>query len=100
MSFAADSGEPDQPQAVKAGAVAPPLRGFDLDGLRLPRSGLSKQTKANWGAQFSTRTAIPTSTMCLPRALDRKAVESRVLTGLRERMITSEIATDAKRAYR
>ena len=38
--------------------------------------------------------------MCLPRSVDRKAVESRVLTGLRERMITSEIATDAKRAYR
>ena len=47
--FAADSSEPDRPQVVKAGAVAPPLRGFGLDGLMPPRSGLSKQTKANWG---------------------------------------------------
>jgi RNase H-like protein len=38
--FAADSIEPDRPQAVKAGAVAPPLRGFGLDGLMPPRSGL------------------------------------------------------------
>ena len=53
--FAADSSEPDRPQAVKAGAIAPPLRGFGLDGLMPPRFGLSKQTKANCG-----RTALPT----------------------------------------
>jgi site-specific DNA recombinase len=33
------------------------------------------------------------------RAVDRKALESRVLTGLRERMMTPEIAADAVRAY-
>jgi hypothetical protein len=33
------------------------------------------------------------------RAVDRKALESRVLTGLRERMMTPEIAADAMRAY-
>jgi hypothetical protein len=48
--FAADSSEPDRPQAVKAGAIAPPPRGFGLDGLIPPRFGLSKQTKADWGA--------------------------------------------------
>jgi hypothetical protein len=53
--FAADSSEPDRPQAVKASAVEPPLRGFGLDGLTPPRFGLSKQTKADWG-----RTALPT----------------------------------------
>ena len=55
--FAADSNEPDRPQAVKIGAVAPPLRGFGLDGLTPPRFGLSKQTKADRG-----RTALPTQT--------------------------------------
>ena len=33
------------------------------------------------------------------RAVDRKALESRVLTGLRERMMTPEIAAEAMRAY-
>ena len=33
------------------------------------------------------------------RAVDRKALESRVLTGLRESMMTPEIAADAMRAY-
>jgi site-specific DNA recombinase len=33
------------------------------------------------------------------RAMHHKALESRVLTGLRERMITLEIATEAMRAY-
>ena len=33
------------------------------------------------------------------RTVDRKALESRVLTGLRERMMTPEIAADAMRAY-
>ena len=33
------------------------------------------------------------------RAVDRKALESRVETGLRERMMTPEIAADAMRAY-
>ena len=42
------SSEPDQPQTVKARAVAPPLRGFGLDGLTPARFGLSKQTKADW----------------------------------------------------
>jgi site-specific DNA recombinase len=31
--------------------------------------------------------------------VDRKAVESRVLTGLREHMMTPEIAADAMRTY-
>ena len=52
--FAADSSEPDQPQAVKAGAIAPPLRGFGLDGLMPPRFGLFMQTKGDCG-----RTALP-----------------------------------------
>ena len=33
------------------------------------------------------------------RTVDRKALESRVLTGLRERMMTPEIAAEAIRAY-
>jgi hypothetical protein len=33
------------------------------------------------------------------RAVDRKALESRVLTGLPERMMTPEIAAEAIRAY-
>jgi site-specific DNA recombinase len=33
------------------------------------------------------------------RTVDRKALESRVLTGLRERMMTPEIAAEAMRAY-
>jgi hypothetical protein len=44
-----DDSEPDRRQAVKAGAIAPPLRGFGLDRLTSPRFGLSKQTKADWG---------------------------------------------------
>ncbi|ANV99607.1 hypothetical protein LMTR13_04860 [Bradyrhizobium icense] len=44
-----DDSEPDRHQAVKAGAVAPPLRGFGLDGLTPPRFGLFMQTKADWG---------------------------------------------------
>jgi len=95
--FAADSSEPGRPQAVKADAVAPPpLRGFGLDGLTPPRFGLPKQTKADWG-----RTALPNPDRyaCTnhvlgngcdnARAVDRKALESRVLTRLRERMMTS-----------
>jgi hypothetical protein len=67
--FAADSSEPDRPQAVKAGAVAPSLRGFGLDGLTPPRFGRSKQTKADWGrTALPIRTAIPTPTMCLATA--------------------------------
>ena len=67
--FAADSSEPDRPQAVKAGAVAPPLRGFGLDGLTPPRFGLSKQTKADCGrTALPTRTAMPAPTMCLATA--------------------------------
>ena len=46
--LAADDSEPDRRQAVKADAVAPPLRGFGLDGLTPSRFGLSKQTKADW----------------------------------------------------
>jgi hypothetical protein len=93
--FAADSSEPDRPQAVKASAVAPPLRGFGLDGLTPPRFGLSKQTKADWGrTALPTRTAMPAPTMCLataattPAPWTAKALESRVLTGLPERMMT------------
>ena len=81
--FAADSSEPDRPQAVKAGAVAPPLRGFGLDGLTPPRFGLSKQTKADWGrTALTTRTAMPAPTMLLgngcdnTRSVDRKALEA------------------------
>ena len=54
--FTADSSEPDRPQAVKAGAVAPPIRGFGLDGLMPPRFGLFMQTKADCG-----RTALLTN---------------------------------------
>jgi hypothetical protein len=39
-------GEPDRRQAVKAGAIAPPLRGFGLDSLTPPRFGLSEQLGA------------------------------------------------------
>ena len=67
--FAADSSEPDRPHAVKADAVAPPLRGFGLDGLMPPRFGPSKQTKADWGrTALPIRTAMPTPTMCLATA--------------------------------
>jgi len=103
--FAADSSEPDRPQAVKAGAVAPPLRGFGLDSLRPPRFGLSKQTKADWGrTALPIRTAMPAPTMCLATAAQRprcgpQGSESRVLTGLRERMMTPEIAAEAMRTY-
>ena len=103
--FAADSSEPDRPQAVKAGAVAPPLRGFGLDSLRPPRFGLSKQTKADWGrTALPIRTAMPAPTMCLATAAQRprcgpQGSESRVLTGLRERMMTPEIAVDTMRLY-
>ena len=45
---AADDSEPDRRQAVKAGADAPPLRGFGLDGRTPPRFGLSRQTKVDW----------------------------------------------------
>jgi hypothetical protein len=103
--FAADSSEPDRPQAVKASAVAPPLRGFGLDGLKPPRFGLSKQTKADWG-----RTVLPTRTAACTNhvlgngcdhacSVDRKALESRVLTELPERMMTPGIAAEAMRAY-
>ena len=46
--LAADDSEPDRRQAVKAGAIAPPLRGFGLDGLTPSRFGLPVQTKADW----------------------------------------------------
>jgi hypothetical protein len=54
-----------------------------------PRFGLSKQRKADWG-----RTALDNA-----RIVDRKALESHVLTGLRERMMTPKIAAEAMRAY-
>jgi hypothetical protein len=82
--FAAYTSEPDQPQAVKAGAVAPPLRGFGLDGLTPPRCGLSKQTRADWGrTTLLTRTCSACSTHVLTsgcdnaRSVDRKALEGR-----------------------
>ena len=37
--------KPDRRQALKAGAIAPPLRGFGLDRLPTPRWGLIKQTR-------------------------------------------------------
>ena len=43
----AGDSEPDRRQAVKAGAVAPPLRGFGLDGLTPSRSGLPVQAKVD-----------------------------------------------------
>jgi hypothetical protein len=46
--LAAGDSEPDRRQAVKADAIAPPLRGFGLDGLTPPRFGLSEQTRADW----------------------------------------------------
>ena len=33
LALAADNSEPDRRQAVKTGAIAPPLRGFGLDCL-------------------------------------------------------------------
>ena len=42
LTLAADGIEPDRRQVVKAGAVAPPLRGFGLDGLTPSRFELSK----------------------------------------------------------
>jgi hypothetical protein len=55
--LAADDSEPVRRQAVKAGAVAPPLRGFGLDGLTPSRFELSKQTKADWErSRFQSRT--------------------------------------------
>jgi hypothetical protein len=42
---------------TQAGAVAPPLRGFGLDGLTQSRFELSKQTKADWErSRFQSRT--------------------------------------------
>jgi hypothetical protein len=35
-------------RAVKADAIAPPLRGFGLDGLTPSRVGLPVQVKADW----------------------------------------------------
>lgn len=55
LALAADDSEPDRHQAVKAGAIAPPLRGFGLDCLMPPRFELSKQTKADLA-----RSALPT----------------------------------------
>jgi len=46
--IAADDSEPDRRQAVKAGAVATPLRGFGLDGLTPSRFGLPMQAKVDW----------------------------------------------------
>ena len=46
--LSAGDSEPDRRQAVKADAIAPPLRGFGLDGLTPSRFELSKQTKADW----------------------------------------------------
>ena len=55
--LAAGDSEPDRRQAVKAGAVATPLRGFGLDGLTPSRFELSKQTKADWErSRFQSRT--------------------------------------------
>jgi hypothetical protein len=89
---------------VKASAVAPPLRGLGLDGLKPPRFGLSKQTKRIGGAQRSQPGPLPAPTMTWqrmrPRPLvDREALESRVLTELPERMMTPGIAAEAMRAY-
>jgi hypothetical protein len=55
--LAAGDSEPDRRQAVKADAIAPPLRGFGLDGLTPSRFELSKQTKADWERpRFQSRT--------------------------------------------
>jgi len=70
--MAADDSEPDRRQAVKVGATAPPLRGFGLDGLTPDRSGLSKQTKADWGrTALPIRTAMLGTTMCLAMTAQR-----------------------------
>jgi hypothetical protein len=65
-----------------------------------PPFGLSKQTKADWGrTALPIRTAMPAPTSCdNARAVNRKALESRVLTGMLERMMTPEIAAEAMRA--
>ena len=75
-SLAADSSEPDRPQAVKAGAVAPPLRGFGLDGLTPPRFGLSKQTKADCG-----RTRSQSGPLCLHQPCAWQRLRQRPLRG-------------------
>src|SRR3954453_11979706 len=57
---------------TQADAIAPPLRGFGLDGLTPSRFGLSKQTKADWGrTALPIRTAMPAPTMCLATAAQR-----------------------------
>src|SRR5438445_5898905 len=92
-SLAADSSEPDRPQAVKAGAIAPPLRGFGLDGLTPPRFGLSKQTRADRERSRSHSGGLCCTNHVLghccdnARDVDRKPAESRVLTELCERMM-------------
>jgi hypothetical protein len=45
LALAADNSEPDRRQAVKTGAIAPPLRGFGLDCLTPTRWWLIKQIR-------------------------------------------------------
>ena len=105
MSFATDGSQPDRPQAVKTGAVTPPLCGFGLDGLMPP--GLALQAhKGGLGAHSGpnpdryARINHALGNGCdNARAVDRKDLESRVLTGRRDRMMTPEIAAEATRAY-
>ncbi len=87
MSLSADGSEPDRPQAVKADAVAPPLRGSGLDGQTPSRFGLSMQIKADWGRNAPNPVRHSCANHVLGngcdnvRAVDRKATESRVLIG-------------------
>ena len=48
--LAAGDSEPDRRQAVKADAIAPPLRGFGLDGLTPSRFGLPVQLRVRFGS--------------------------------------------------
>jgi len=80
--FAADSSEPDRPQAVQADAVTLPLRGFGLDGLIPPRFGLSKQDKDGLGAHSAPKGG-PLFLHQRTHVVDRKALKSHVRTGLR-----------------
>lgn len=48
--LSAGDSEPDRRQAVKADAIAPPLRGFGLDGLTPSRFGLPVQLRVGFGS--------------------------------------------------
>ena len=88
LPSAADSSEADRPEAVKAHPVAPPLRGFGLDGMIPPRFGLSEQQK-RMGAhtapnphRFAYTKHVLGNGCGNARAVDRKALEGHTWTAL------------------